>query len=85
MQGITIKDAPLVEELTLEDKIPISNGSNQAVTASIQQIKDIVSKDLISSQQLEESERLTTEAINDLNDRIQDLANSIIEALNTEV
>jgi hypothetical protein len=52
MAGIRIQDAPLVEQLKLDDKLPISNGSGQAVTANISQIKQVVTEGLATVKQL---------------------------------
>lgn len=52
MAGIRIQDAPLVEQLKLNDKLPISNGSGQAVTANISQIKQVVTDGLATVEQL---------------------------------
>lgn len=55
MANLKIKDAPLAEQLTGKEKIPISNGSNQALTITIDQIKN-----LIDSQILEELIKLNS-------------------------
>lgn len=60
MAGIRIQDAPLVEQLKLEDKFPISNGSNEAKAASVGQVKDLLTGDI-------------TEQLKDKQDKIQDL------------
>lgn len=44
--GITIKDAPLVEQLSGDEKIPISDGSNEPRTVNIEQIKEFANKDI---------------------------------------
>lgn len=44
--GITIKDAPLVEQLSGDEKIPISDGSNEPKTVNIEQIKEFANKDI---------------------------------------
>jgi hypothetical protein len=42
--GITIKDAPLVEQLSGDEKIPISDGSNEPRTVNVGQIKEFANK-----------------------------------------
>ena len=42
--GITIKDAPLVEQLSGDEKIPISDGSNEPKTVNVGQIKEFANK-----------------------------------------
>lgn len=44
--GMTIKEAPLVEQLSGKEKIPISNGSNEPRAVDIEQIKEFANKDI---------------------------------------
>lgn len=42
MANVKIKDVPVAESVTGTDKIPMSNGSDTAVTATIDQIANYV-------------------------------------------
>lgn len=44
--GMTIKEAPLVEQLSGKEKIPISDGSNEPRAVDIEQIKEFANKDI---------------------------------------
>lgn len=53
MAGITIKDAPLVERLELNDKFPVSNGSGLPISANLQQVKTLVNDGNATKEDLE--------------------------------
>lgn len=77
--GIKIKDAQLTEQLKLEDKFPISNGSDKVVTANIQQVKQLITEGLITQETdpiflASAASGITSDNISDWNNKVDKIS-----------
>ena len=89
MAGVKIKDAPLVEQVAGTDKIPVSNGSGQPKTVSVEQIKNYAINGMASSEALsstvsshnasEKAHPHLVEKINSIEDSIEGILNILEE------
>lgn len=62
--GMTIKKAPLVEDIKGDEKMPASDGSNSPKSISVNQIKEYTNQELINYATKEEVQNTVDEYMN---------------------
>lgn len=53
MAGMTINEAPIVEQLKLSDKFPIGDGTKRAVAATMEQVKNLIGSGDVTKEDLD--------------------------------